>query len=234
MLVENLEKLTSRIEKARQRSPLAQPRISLVAAAKSQPPERLLEAIRAGVAAFGENRVQEAARKWPPLLAAHPQVKLHLIGPLQTNKAGEAVALFHVIETLDRPKLAEALARELEKSRTRELDKESNFRVLESSSPRFFIQVNTGEEPQKAGVAPQAADDFIRYCRGTLKLPVTGLMCVPPADAPAAPHFALLRRIARRHGLQELSMGMSGDFETAVQLGATEVRIGTALFGPRP
>jgi pyridoxal phosphate enzyme (YggS family) len=176
-------------------------------------------ALAAGQRVFGENRVQEAAAKYPALKAAHPGLRLHLIGPLQTNKARDAVRLFDVIETVDRPRLAEALARELAQQ-DRRID--------------CLVQVNTGEEPQKAGVLPGEADRFIEACRERWRLPVRGLMCIPPADEEPALHFALLREIARRHGLAELSMGMSGDFETAIRFGATLVRIGTAVFGARP
>jgi PLP dependent protein len=192
--------------------------VELVAVSKTQPMEAVAAAIAAGQRVFGENRVQEAAAKHPALRERHPDLVLHLIGPLQTNKAKDAVALFDAIETVDRPRLAEALAAEFERSGRR---------------PRCFVQVNTGEEPQKAGIAPKEADAFIEDCRGRLGLRVVGLMCVPPAGEEPAPHFALLREIARRHGLPALSMGMSADFETAIRFGATHVRVGTALFGER-
>jgi pyridoxal phosphate enzyme (YggS family) len=192
--------------------------IALVAVSKTHGPERIEAAIRAGHRLFGENRVQEAARKYPPLKARFPDIELHLVGPLQTNKLADAIAIFDVIETLDREKLARAMAGERAKGK---------------ALPRCYIQVNTGEEPQKAGVAPAAAPDFIRLCRETLGLPVVGLMCIPPADEEPAPHFALLAKLAREHGLPAVSMGMSGDFETAVRLGATHVRVGTAIFGAR-
>jgi len=163
--------------------------------------------------------VQEAQAKYPALRAAHPDLVLHLIGPLQTNKVKEAVALFDVIETVDRPKLAEALAREMERTGRR---------------LRCLVQVNTGEEPQKAGVLPVVADAFIAECRERWRLPIVGLMCIPPLDQEPSPHFALLREIARRHQLPELSMGMSADYEIAIRLGATHVRVGTAIFGERP
>jgi hypothetical protein len=167
---------------------------------------------------FGENRVQEAAAKWPALRAATPGITLHLIGPLQTNKVAEAVALFDTIHSLDRPKLAEKLAGEMARQ-NRRLD--------------CFIQVNTGQEPQKAGVDPLDADAFIVQCRDTFHLPVVGLMCVPPVDEEPSPHFALLREIARRHDLASLSMGMSSDFEIALMFGATHIRVGSAIFGER-
>jgi PLP dependent protein len=218
MLAENLDLLTGSINSIRKSAPSAAGAITLLAASKSQPEARLLEAIRAGVKCFGENRVQEAAAKWTSLRNQHPDIRLHLIGPLQTNKVPEAVALFDVIETLDRPKLADALAAEMRK---------------QGRAPRCYIQINTGEEPQKTGIAPREADAFIEYCGKTLGLPVTGLMCVPPADRDPTPHFALLRTIAQRHGLPELSMGMSHDYASAIRMGATEIRIGTALFGER-
>ena len=175
-------------------------------------------ALRAGQRIFGENRVQEALAKFPALRGEFPDLALHLIGPLQTNKVKDAVAHCDVIETVDRPRLAEALAREMERSGRR---------------LPCFIEVNTGAEPQKAGVLPEAADDFIRDCRDRLQLPIVGLMCVPPEHEEPALHFALLREIARRNGLVKLSMGMSADFETAIRFGATHVRVGTAIFGAR-
>lgn len=191
---------------------------TLIAVAKTFPAEAVSEALAAGQRHFGENRVQEGMAKYPGLRAQYPDLVLHLIGPLQTNKVKQAVATFDVIHTLDRPKLAEELAREFEKSDRR---------------LPCFIQVNTGEEPQKAGCVPQDADAFIVECRDRLKLPIIGLMCIPPADEEPSPHFALLNKIARRNGLDQLSMGMSGDFETAVMMGATHVRVGSAIFGGR-
>jgi pyridoxal phosphate enzyme (YggS family) len=193
--------------------------ITLVAVSKTHDAAAVAAAIAAGQRVFGENRVQEAQGKYPALKAAHPELVLHLIGPLQTNKVKDAVALFDVIESVDRPKLAEALAREMERAGRR---------------PRCFIQVNTGEEAQKAGVLPAEADAFIAACRERWRLPVEGLMCIPPLDQEPSPHFALLREMARRHGLGELSMGMSADYEIAIRLGATHVRVGTAIFGERP
>ena len=193
--------------------------VTLVAVSKTHPAEAVQAAMAAGQRVFGENRVQEAQRKWPALKAGCPDARLHLIGPLQTNKVADAVALFDVIETVDRPKLARALAAAMADSGRR---------------PDCYIQVNTGEEPQKAGILPADADGFIALCRDEIGLPVQGLMCIPPLAEEPAPHFALLAEIARRHGLPVLSMGMSGDFETAVRLGATHVRIGTAIFGDRP
>jgi len=193
--------------------------ITLVAVSKTHSAGTVVRVIAAGQRVFGENRVQEAQAKYPPLKEAHRDLVLHLIGPLQTNKVKEAVALFDVIETLDRPRLAEALAREFELSPRR---------------PQLFIQVNTGEEPQKSGVLPAEADAFIADCRTRLGLAIAGLMCIPPVDDEPSLHFALLREIARRHGIGALSMGMSGDYEIAIRFGATHVRVGTAIFGARP
>lgn len=192
--------------------------VTLVGISKVQPPERVAAALAAGQRCFGENRVQEAKRRWPPLREHCPDVALHLVGPLQTNKVRDAVALFDVIETLDRPKLAAALAEEMARSGRR---------------PDCLIEVNTGEEPQKHGTVPGDLGGFLRYCLEDCGLPVRGLMCIPPMDEPPAPHFALLADLAARHGLPLLSMGMSADFETAIRHGATHVRIGTALFGAR-
>jgi PLP dependent protein len=193
--------------------------VTIVAVSKTKGAPEILPALAAGQRVFGENRVQEAALKWPGLRERTPDVELHLIGPLQTNKAGDAVGLFDAIESLDRERLARALAGEMAKQQRR---------------PVCFIQVNTGEEAQKAGIVPRLADSFIAFCRDELGLPVVGLMCIPPIDEEPALHFALLREIARRNGLAGLSMGMSADFETAIRYGATHVRIGTAIFGERP
>ena len=192
--------------------------VTLVAISKTHPAERIRDAIAAGQRVFGENRVQEAESKYPALRAEHPDLKLHLVGPLQSNKVRTAVQLFDVIETVDRPKLARRLAGEMTSTDRR---------------PVCYIQVNTGEEPQKAGVLPQEADALIGLAREELGLPVEGLMCIPPFDDPPSNHFALLAEIARRNGLAHLSMGMSGDFEQALRSGATHVRVGTAIFGPR-
>ena len=192
--------------------------VELLAVGKTYPAERMRILLEAGHRAFGENRVAEAQGKWPALKAAFPDLRLHLIGPLQTNKARDAVALFDAIETLDRPKLAETLAREMERA-GRRLD--------------CFVEVNIGAEPQKAGIVPDQAGGFIEDCRARLGLSVVGLMCIPPVDADPTPHFRALAGLAARHGLQRLSMGMSGDFRQAIAAGATEVRIGTAIFGPR-
>ena len=193
--------------------------VALVAISKTKPAEAVEAAYDAGQRLFGENRVQEAQDKFPALRARHPDLELHLVGALQSNKAREAVRLFDVIQSLDRPKLAKALAREMARQDRR---------------PRCLVQINTGEEAQKAGVPPRDADAFIKTCRDDLGLPVTGLMCIPPAADEPAPHFAFLREIARRNGLKALSMGMSADYETAIALGATCVRVGTAIFGARP
>jgi pyridoxal phosphate enzyme (YggS family) len=193
--------------------------VALVAVAKTHPAEAVEAALAAGQTVFGENRVQEAAGKYPALRAAHPDLVLHLIGPLQTNKVKDAVALFDVIQTVDREKLARALAAEM---------------ARQNKHPRLYVQVNIGEEPQKAGVPPREADAFIALCRDELQLGLDGLMCIPPAGVSPAPYFALLREIAARNRLAGLSMGMSEDFETAVRLGATLVRVGSAIFGARP
>jgi pyridoxal phosphate enzyme (YggS family) len=189
--------------------------VTLVAVSKQQPDERIEAMLATGQRVFGENRVQEALERWSP---RREGVELHLIGPLQSNKAREAVAFFDVIETLDRQKLARVLAEEIARA---------------GKAPRLYVQVNTGEEPQKAGVIPAEADAFIAACRDTYGLVVEGLMCIPPEAEPAGPHFALLAKIAARNGLSKLSMGMSADYETAVRLGATSVRVGSALFGAR-
>ena len=193
--------------------------VTLVAVSKIHPQSAVREALAAGHFTFGENRVQEAAQKFPPLRAAFPDLRLHLIGPLQTNKVRDAVQLFDVIETVDRPKLVGALAKEA---------------VHVGRDIDVMVQVNTGEEPQKAGILPADADDFIETCRTTGGLAVRGLMCIPPMGEEPAMHFALLAELAKRHGLDQLSMGMSADFEIAIRLGATHVRVGTAIFGNRP
>jgi len=193
--------------------------VTLVAVSKTHGAERVRELLAVGQRVFGENRVQEAEEKFPALKVDYPDLELHLIGPLQTNKAREAVALFDVIESVDREKLAATLAKEMARTGKR---------------PDCFIQVNTGEEPQKAGILPAELDAFVAACRDTHKLPVVGLMCIPPVDEEPALHFALLAKMAARHGLAKVSMGMSADYETAVKLGATHVRVGSALFGARP
>lgn len=218
MIANSATSLLERIARAQHSSPAASPSVTLVGACKGQGDAAIHAAVHAGITHFGENRVQEAAEKWPALKKHYPQTQLHLIGPLQTNKVTEAVALFDVIQTVDREKLAVALKKEMD-GQGRQLP--------------CFIQVNTGDERQKSGIGTAEANDFIAFCLREAKLPVVGLMCVPPVEALPAPHFALLRALAEHHGLTRLSMGMSGDFETAVRLGATHVRIGTALFGKR-
>ena len=193
--------------------------VSLVAVSKTHPAETIQLALDTGYRVFGENKVQEAEEKWPDLKSAYPDATLHLIGPLQSNKTKRAVQLFDVIETVDRIKIAKALAREMD---------------AQNIYPECYIQVNTGEEPQKTGVLPADVDAFIKQCRDELKLPIVGLMCIPPAEDNPSLHFGLLSEMAKRNGLHNLSMGMSSDFETAVEFGATSVRVGTAIFGSRP
>ena len=214
---ENLADILARIETARKAAIKRSSATHLVAVSKTVAEPGVHEALAAGQRLFGENRVQEAQGKFPQLKMEFPDLELHLIGPLQTNKVKEAAALFDYIETLDRARLADALAAERDKM---------------GKCPKLFLQVNTGEEPQKAGVLPREAAEMIAYAR-KLELPLEGLMCIPPVEDDAAPHFALLARIARDHGLPNLSMGMSGDFELAVKFGATHVRVGTAIFGAR-
>ena len=192
--------------------------VTLIAVSKTFDANAITPVIEAGQRVFGENRVQEAKAKWPGLMSAYPGIALHLIGPLQSNKAKEAVALFNAIHSVDRPSICEALAKEI-KSQKR--------------TPQLFVQLNTGEEPQKAGIAPDDADAFIASCREKYGLPISGLMCIPPVDEAPAPHFALTAKIAARNGLKSLSMGMSADFATAIQFGATHVRVGSAIFGKR-
>ena len=192
--------------------------VTLVAVSKTFGPEAIEPVLEAGQRAFGENRVQEATAKWPALRAKHPATELHLVGPLQSNKAREAVALFDAIHSVDRPSLCQALAKEI---------------ARQGRTPLLFVEVNTGGEAQKSGVLPQEADAFVERCRDTYGLAIAGLMCLPPLDEPPAPHFALTREIARRNGLALLSMGMSADFAVAIAFGATHVRIGTAIFGER-
>ena len=192
--------------------------VSLIAVSKTFAAEDIVPVITAGQRVFGENRVQEAKSKWPGLMADYPGLALHLIGPLQSNKAREAVALFDAIHSVDRPSICEALAKEI---------------VAQDRRPDLFVQINTGEEPQKAGIAPHEADAFIAGCRDTYGLVISGLMCIPPVNEAPAPHFALTTKIAARNGLKKLSMGMSADFAIAIQFGATHVRVGSAIFGHR-
>ncbi|PCI48937.1 MAG: YggS family pyridoxal phosphate-dependent enzyme [Alphaproteobacteria bacterium] len=192
--------------------------ITLVAVSKTKSSNAITPILDQGHRVFGENRIQEAAGKWPELRALYSQVELHLIGPLQSNKVRQALRLFDVIETIDRPKLARAIAR---------ISQEENI------SCQYYIQINVGREAQKAGIDPEEADSFITLCRDELKLPVIGLMCIPPADQDPAPYFLQLKEIAKRNGLKKLSMGMSGDYQVAIRCGATSVRVGTAIFGAR-
>lgn len=212
-----LDEIKSRIAKAEENAGRAPGSVKLIAVSKVQPNERVEAVLEEGHRCFGENKVQEAAGKWPAFAERFDGIDLHLIGPLQTNKARQAMELFDSIHSVDRPKLANTLARLAQELGT---------------CPDLFIQVNTGEEEQKAGVMPADADAFIAECRA-LDLPVKGLMCIPPVDEEPSLHFALLAKIAKRNGLQGLSMGMSGDFETAIALGATHVRVGSAIFGAR-
>jgi hypothetical protein len=207
--------VVARIARAAQAAGRDPSEVTLVAVSKQQPWEAIAPVLAAGQRVFGENRVQEALARWG---GHRDDLTLHLIGPLQTNKAREAVAFFDAIESLDREKLARVLADEVQK---------------QGRSPRLYVQVNTGEEPQKAGIAPGEADAFIATLRSTYGLAPEGLMCIPPAEEPPGPHFALLRKIAARNGLAKLSMGMSGDFETAIRFGAASVRVGSAVFGAR-
>ncbi|HAX91469.1 MAG TPA: YggS family pyridoxal phosphate-dependent enzyme [Rhodospirillaceae bacterium] len=216
-IAENLALITAKIEETCQKNGRPPAAVTLVAVSKTHPIEAVEAALAAGQRMFGENRVQEAATKFAPLKSRFPDLELHLIGPLQTNKVHEAIRLFDVIETLDRPKLADALATEMKK---------------QERFPRLYIEVNIAAEPQKAGVLPENLDAFIALCR-ELGLKIDGLMCLPPVDQDPAPHFAQLRLMATRLGLAELSMGMSADFEEAIAAGATHVRVGTAIFGDR-
>ena len=216
----NLASLASEINKACQVATrdCARAPVTIVAVSKKHTADRIQPALDCGHRVFGENRVQEALSKWPVLKEQVRDVRLHLIGPLQSNKAKEAVAFFDVIETVDRPKIARAIASEIQH---------------QGRAPTLLIQINTGEEPQKAGIAPRDADSFIAQCRNEFGLAIGGLMCIPPHDGVPGPHFALLDKIARAHNLPLLSMGMSADYLTAVKLGATHVRLGTAIFGAR-
>lgn len=217
-ILENLRAVQAQIEAAARKAGRPIEDIHLVAVSKTHPMEAVSKALEAGQRVFGENRVQEAAEKFPDLKKAYPDLELHLIGPLQTNKVAQAVALFDVIQTLDRPKLAEALAKEIGK---------------QGRSPRLYIEVNTGGEPQKAGILPEALPDFLKTCTEIYGLTIEGLMGIPPFTEDPAPHFKLLKELAAQHGLKKLSMGMSADFEAAIACGATEVRVGTAIFGTR-
>lgn len=215
---ENLEKVRAAIAAAETEAARESGAVRLVAVSKTKSADEIRPVIDAGQRVFGENRVQEAQSKWPGLKAETAGIELHLIGPLQSNKTADAVALFDVIQTVDREKIAREIAREIDK---------------QDRHPGLYVQVNTGSEPQKAGIEPDAADAFIAMCRDELGLKITGLMCIPPVDENPGPHFALLAKIARENGIDTLSMGMSDDFETAIAFGATEVRVGSAIFGAR-
>ncbi|MEI2299099.1 YggS family pyridoxal phosphate-dependent enzyme [Ensifer sp. MJa1] len=215
---ERLQDVVSRIQAAERSAKRTKGAVELVAVSKTFDAEAIRPAISAGQRVFGENRVQEAQAKWPEMKGETPDLVLHLIGPLQSNKAAEAVALFDVIETVDREKIARALAAEMQK---------------QGRKPKLYVQVNTGLEPQKAGIAPEETVAFVDLCRRELGLTVEGLMCIPPVEENPGPHFALLAKLAAACKLEKLSMGMSGDFETAIQFGATSVRVGSAIFGTR-
>jgi PLP dependent protein len=215
----NLAALQHRIESAAKKAGRNAGTVKLIAVSKFHPVETIREALQAGQRLFGENRVQEAKNKFPALRAMYPDMGLHLIGPLQTNKADEAVKIFDVIETLDRPQLAAALSKSMQKTRR---------------NIPCYIEVNIGHEPQKAGIPPDQLKEFLRLCRDEYGLGVAGLMCIPPQTEDPQPHFSALRRLAETHHLPHLSMGMSADFEIAIQEGATEIRVGTAIFGERP
>jgi hypothetical protein len=213
-----LEQVRAEIARACKDAGRAVSSVTLVAVSKTFPPEAIEPVLGAGQRVFGENRVQEAKAKWPALKERHADIALHLIGPLQSNKTKEAVALFDAIHSVDRASLCEALAKEIDK---------------QGRSPLLFVEINTGAEPQKAGVLPQDADKFLGQCRAGYGLKIGGLMCIPPLDEAPGPHFALTAKIAQRNGLKLLSMGMSADFATAIALGATHVRVGSAIFGAR-
>tara|TARA_R110002051_G_scaffold14832_7_gene47290 strand:+ start:6189 stop:6848 length:660 start_codon:yes stop_codon:yes gene_type:complete len=215
---DRLKEVRARIAAAERVGKRPEGSVTLVAVSKTFDADAIRPVLEAGERVFGENRVQESQGKWPALRQEFEGIELHLIGPLQSNKAADAVALFDVIETVDREKIARALADEMKR---------------QGRSPRLYVQVNTGMEPQKAGIAPDETADFVRLCRDELGLSVEGLMCIPPADENPGPHFALLAKLARESGVEKLSMGMSGDFETAVEFGATSVRVGSAVFGNR-
>ncbi|MCC4299729.1 YggS family pyridoxal phosphate-dependent enzyme [Aurantimonas coralicida] len=217
-LLERLETVRQAIAQASREAGRADDAVALVAVSKTHEADAILPVLEAGQRIFGENKVQEAKAKWPALRERFPDIELRLIGPLQSNKAGEAVALFDVIESVDREKIARELAKEMAK---------------QDRHPRLYVQVNTGEEDQKAGIAPQEAVAFVERCRSEHGLTIEGLMCIPPADEKPGPHFALLEKIAAEAGVEKLSMGMSGDYEIAIGFGATSVRVGSAIFGAR-
>lgn len=216
--ISGLADVRSKIAKAARDAGRDPASITLIAITKGFGVEAVGPTLEAGQRVFGENRVQEAKTKWPDLRARYPEIELHLVGPLQSNKARDAVALFDAIHTVDRPKIAATLAEEM---------------ARQGRKPRLLVEINTGAEPQKAGILPEAADVFIAECRTRHGLSIAGLMCIPPLNEPPAPHFALTAKIAKRNGLTLLSMGMSADFASAIAFGATHVRVGTAIFGPR-
>lgn len=218
-LDERLKTLRKEIADAIAESPMSAISPTLIAVSKRQPDARIEEALRAGLRDFGENQVQEAMQRWEQRKKHHPDLVLHLIGPLQSNKTAQAVSLFDVIHTVDREKIAASLAREM--------------RQQQRALP-CYIQINIGNEPQKAGIAPTALDDFLLFCREDCGLNIVGLMCIPPADEPSAPFFAQMQTLARTHGLSRVSMGMSQDYKEAIRFGATDIRLGTALLGERP
>lgn len=217
-IVANLNSVKAKIAEAEKEAGRAQGTVTLVAVSKTFDADAIRPVLDAGHRIFGENRVQEAQSKWPQLRETYAGIELHLIGPLQSNKAADAVALFDVIETIDRERIAAAIAKEIKK---------------QNRAPKLYVQVNTGLEPQKAGITPQEAAAFIEHCRNHHGLQIEGLMCIPPADENPGPHFALLEKLAREAGVEKLSMGMSGDFETAIGFGATSVRVGSSIFGGR-
>ncbi|CDX42365.1 conserved hypothetical protein [Mesorhizobium sp. ORS 3359] len=216
--VEQLHAVKAKIASSEREGKREPGAVTLVAVSKTFAAEDVRPVIEAGQRVFGENRVQEAQGKWPALKKVFPDLELHLIGPLQSNKAKEAVALFDVVETVDREKIAAELSREM---------------IRQGRTPRLYVQVNTGSEPQKAGIEPREAVAFVKRCRDVHGLAIEGLMCIPPADENPGPHFALLEKLAREAGVEKLSMGMSGDYETAIAFGATSVRVGSAIFGSR-
>jgi pyridoxal phosphate enzyme (YggS family) len=215
---ENLARIHERIERAAVGAGRSASDIKLIAVSKTVEADAIIAAIEAGQMGFGENRVQEARAKWPGLRERYPGVALHLIGPLQSNKAKDAVALFDVIHTIDRPTIARGVAAEM---------------AAQGRSVTLFVQVNTGNEPQKAGIAPEETDAFVRQCREEFGLDIAGLMCIPPIDEPPEPHFRRLAELASKLGLHDVSMGMSADFESAIECGATHIRVGSAIFGER-
>ncbi len=218
-IVARLEMVRENLRQATEEAGRTPDSVTLIAVSKTFDAPAIRPVLEANQRIFGENRVQEAEGKWPDLKSDYPDVELHLIGPLQSNKAKQAIALFDVIQTIDRPKIARALAREVQ---------------AQGRSPKFYVQINTGEEPQKAGIPPGEADRFIKDCRDTYGLSVDGLMCIPPVGETPGLHFALLAKIAERNGIEVLSMGMSADYETAIAFGASHVRVGSAIFGSRP